>query len=133
MNKTTFRSVHSPIIPLHKNKSNSPKPTGQIGISFSNQLNQEIQKQVQQKPLTFSKHATIRMDQRNISIDVEMQRKIEEKLLEAKNKGVNDSLVLLHNAALIINAKNNTVITAMDRNEAASQIFTNINGTILID
>ncbi|WP_108669686.1 TIGR02530 family flagellar biosynthesis protein [Peribacillus acanthi] len=133
MNKTTFSSVHSPIIPLHKHKSNIPNQTGQIGISFSNQLNQEIQKRSQPQPLSFSKHASMRMDQRNISIDVEMQKKIEEKLLQAKNKGVNDSLVLLHNAALIINAKNNTVITAMDRKEAASQIFTNINGTILID
>ena len=37
--------------------------------------------------------------------------------------GVNESLVLLKDAALIVSAKNNTVITAMDRNEAA---YTNI-------
>jgi flagellar operon protein len=134
MNKTTFRSVHSPLIPaLNKNKNSSTNSANQFSISFSNQLNQEIQKRSQSQPLSFSKHASIRMGQRNISIDGETQKKIEEKLLEAKNKGVNDSLVLIHNAAFIINAKNNTVITAMDRNEAASQIFTNINGTILID
>jgi flagellar operon protein len=52
---------------------------------------------------------------------------------EARKMGVNDSLVLLTDAALIISAKNNTVITAMGREEASSQIFTNINGTILMD
>ena len=47
--------------------------------------------------------------------------------------GVTDSLVLTKEAALVVSAKNNTVITAMGRDEASSQIFTNINGTILID
>ncbi|PJH69376.1 flagellar protein, partial [Salmonella enterica subsp. enterica serovar Typhimurium] len=33
----------------------------------------------------------------------------------------------------IVNAKNNTVVTAMDKQEATSRIFTNINATILMD
>ena len=47
--------------------------------------------------------------------------------------GVKESLVLVDDAALIVSAKNNTVITAMNRAEATAQIFTNINGTILMD
>ena len=47
--------------------------------------------------------------------------------------GIKESLVLLNNAALIVSAKNNTVITAMDREEAIDQIFTNINGTIIMN
>lgn len=47
--------------------------------------------------------------------------------------GVKESLVLLNDAALIVSAKNNTVITAMNRKEATEQIFTNINGTIIMN
>jgi flagellar operon protein len=83
--------------------------------------------------LTISKHADSRMKQRGIEINGETWREVESKVAQAKLKGVKESLVLLDNAALIISAKNSTVITAMDRQEAGSQIFTNIDGTIIID
>ncbi|MFJ7939954.1 hypothetical protein ACIQYG_15760 [Peribacillus sp. NPDC096622] len=35
--------------------------------------------------------------------------------------------------ALIVSTVNNKVITVMDRDEATSQIFTNINETIILD
>lgn len=82
--------------------------------------------------LTISKHAKQRLQQRNIEISSDHWQKINAKVDEAKQMGVNESLVLLDNAALIVSAKNKTVITALDRNEAQSQIFTNINGTIII-
>ncbi|WP_428908658.1 TIGR02530 family flagellar biosynthesis protein [Niallia sp. Krafla_26] len=83
--------------------------------------------------LTLSKHAKQRLEQRGIVINEEKWSQIGQKVNEAKNMGVNDSLVILDDAALIISAKNQTVITAMDRNEATAHIFTNINGTILMD
>ena len=42
------------------------------------------------------------------------------------------AIVLMDQAALIISAKNATVITAMDRTEAKQQLFTNIDGTIVL-
>ena len=85
------------------------------------------------EPLRISKHAQIRLEQREIEINHAKWQRIEEKVNEAKKMGVNESLVLLEDAALIVSAKTNTVITAMDRQEASSQIFTNINGTIVMD
>ena len=73
------------------------------------------------------------MAQRNIDIDSVTWSKIESKIQQAKKMGVTESLVLTDNSALVVSAKNNTVITAMNRQEASAQIFTNINGTILID
>ncbi|WP_374724034.1 TIGR02530 family flagellar biosynthesis protein [Calidifontibacillus erzurumensis] len=83
-------------------------------------------------PLKISKHAEKRLNERNIHIDEQLWNKIAEKVNEAKAKGISDSLVVTDKAALIVSTKNNTVITAMDRTEASSQIFTNINGTILL-
>lgn len=85
------------------------------------------------KQLSVSKHANERLQQRGIHINEAHWKQIEEKVYEAKKKGVSESLVLLKDAALIVSAKNNTVITAMDRDEARTQIFTNINGTIILD
>lgn len=114
--------------PLSQIKQPIKKTAEANGISFKNLLN-NIDEQV---TLKVSKHAEKRLNDRNIKIDQTLWTKIEQKVNEAKGKGVSDSLVITDQAALIVSAKNNTVITAMNRQEASSQIFTNINGTIII-
>ncbi|MGR3763865.1 TIGR02530 family flagellar biosynthesis protein [Rossellomorea sp. NS-SX7] len=98
--------------------------------SFVTELNKAMTRSTE---MQISKHAKARMEQRGISISPQKWEEIGEKVREAKSKGVQESLVLLKDAALIVSARNQTVITALDRQEANSQIFTNINGTILID
>ena len=85
------------------------------------------------KELTISKHAAQRLTERGIHLNEKEWSLIGEKLSEAKSKGVTDSLVVLKNAALVASAKNHTIITAMNREEAGSHLFTNINGAILMD
>lgn len=114
-----------PLPPSHKQSNKFVKNT-----HFHDLLTNELERH---QPIKLSKHAEKRLQERGIVIDREKWLQIETKVREAKLKGVNDSLVVLDNAALVINAKNNTVITALDRREASAQIFTNINGTILID
>ncbi|HZG70583.1 MAG TPA: TIGR02530 family flagellar biosynthesis protein [Chondromyces sp.] len=103
----------------------------QPSTSFSKHLTEAFKQT--EKPLVVSKHASQRLIQRGITIDEGRWKQIEAKVAEAREKGVNESLVILKDAALIVSAKNNTVITAMNRQEANSQIFTKINGTILLD
>ncbi|KIY21533.1 MULTISPECIES: TIGR02530 family flagellar biosynthesis protein [Mesobacillus] len=127
MDKTNFRPIHS----LPANRSyQKPVKTSKAQTAFSLQLQSALQSKT---GLTISKHATERLEQRGINISTERWNRIEEKVSQAKAKGVNDSLVLLKDAALIVSAKNNTVITAMGRQEATEQIFTNINGTIVME
>lgn len=102
-------------------------------VPNGNSFAQHLEQAVGQTKLTISKHAGIRMSQRQINIEPHVWEQIGAKVDEAKRKGVNDSLVLLKNAALIVSAKNATVVTAMDRQEAGRQIFTNIDGTIVMD
>ncbi|RYG73869.1 flagellar protein [Lentibacillus lipolyticus] len=102
------------------------KHTAETGTSFKDVL-QSAQE------LKISKHAKQRMNDRNIAINDQQWQVIAEKMSDAKKKGVTDSLVLTDQAALLVNIKNNTVVTAMHKADAASKIFTNINGTILID
>lgn len=110
------------------------QPQHQKSISSQNAIFQNLLRtELKDFELKISKHAQERLIQRKISITDEEWSTIKQKILEARQKGVKDSLVLVSEAALIINAKSNTVITAMDREEAKAQIFTNINGTILMD
>jgi flagellar operon protein len=87
----------------------------------------------EQQELKVSKHASERLQERNIQLNDQQWQLINDKVLEAKQKGVTDSLVVMNNAALLVSAKNNTVVTAMNLEEASNRIFTNINGTILIN
>ncbi|WP_231572068.1 TIGR02530 family flagellar biosynthesis protein [Pontibacillus halophilus] len=87
----------------------------------------------QTEDLQFSKHAQTRMKQRGIALSLEQVNLLNEKMVEAKSKGVTESLVLTKDAALIVNTHKRTVITAMSRGEADAHIFTNINGTILLN
>lgn len=89
-------------------------------------------KEVQTSNLKVSKHATERLAERNIHISDAEWKRVSDKVFEAKSKGIKESLVLMDQAALIVSAKNGTVITAMDRSEANDQIFTNIDGTIVL-
>ncbi|WP_442599504.1 TIGR02530 family flagellar biosynthesis protein [Neobacillus sp. D3-1R] len=127
MEKSIFRPLPTQPISQQVIQKKQMQPAA---TSFSHHLQNAI---TVQPKLTVSKHAKERLIQRGIDIDSKRWGLIENKVAEAKKMGVKDSLVLLKDAALIVSAKNNTVITAMARDEAATQIFTNINGTIIID
>jgi flagellar operon protein len=129
MEKAFFNRVPSqPLTTTFKPKA--VESVSNPGTSFAAELNKAVNRSTE---MQISKHAKARMEQRGILITPQEWEKIGEKVNEAKSKGVQESLVLLKGAALIVSARNQTVITAMDRQEANSQIFTNINGTILID
>lgn len=83
--------------------------------------------------LKVSKHANERLVERNIHISDAEWQLVSDKVSEARSKGVKESLVLMDQAALIVSATNATVITAMGRMEAKDQLFTNIDGTIVLN
>jgi flagellar operon protein len=52
--------------------------------------------------------------------------------IQAGEKGIQESLILVDQLAFIVNVPNNTVVTAMNRDEADSaRIFTNIDGAVI--
>ena len=83
-------------------------------------------------PLKFSSHATQRLKDRKIDLDPATMAKLNEAIDKADAKGVQDTLVLTKDAALIVNVKNRTVVTAMDKNNLNGNVFTNIDGAVLI-
>jgi len=117
MDKLNLHRIPSQSL-IHQGQS--VKPTQNPKQSFLEHLN----KAIQPVELKISKHASERLTERNIHISDAEWAHVNEKVNEAKAKGIKDSLVLMDQAALIVSAKNSTVITAMDRMEAKDQLFT---------
>lgn len=84
------------------------------------------------QPLKFSSHATQRLAERKIQLDAATMSKVTDAIDRAEAKGIEDTLVLTTDAALIVNVKNRTVITAMDRQSLAGNVFTNIDGAVIV-
>ena len=80
--------------------------------------------------ILFSKHANKRLNTREINITAEQMNRVEKGIENAKEKGIKDTLVLVDNIALVVNTKNNVVITAMTKNKES--IFTNIDGAVIV-
>lgn len=82
--------------------------------------------------VNFSRHAMNRLMDRNIDLSDECLERLNEGVKLAGEKGLDDALILLDNAAFIVSARNNTVITAVSKNEMTGNVFTNIDGTVII-
>ena len=51
---------------------------------------------------------------------------------KAGEKGIQESLVIMDGLAFIVNIPNKTVVTAMDSAETTDNVFTNIDGAVII-
>lgn len=82
--------------------------------------------------IKFSKHASMRLSERNISLTAEQNQRLQNGVEAASEKGIKESLVLVDSLAFIVNVPNNTVVTAMDQKETNNNIFTNIDGAVIM-
>ena len=82
--------------------------------------------------LKFSAHARSRLNSRGIELSAEDIVKMQEAISKASKRGSKESLVVTDKAAFVVSVKNNTVITAVDKESLKESIFTNIDSTILI-
>lgn len=82
--------------------------------------------------VTFSKHAKERLESREIKLTDTQKEKILKAVEKARNKGVKDSLILVDNMAFVVSVKNNVVITAVNNEELKENVFTNIDGAVIV-
>ncbi len=113
---------------------NKPKTVtkSQNDISFGDILRSKTLDSKEIKELKFSKHAANRLVDRNISLSDEQMKRLNDATVKASEKGIKDSLVLMDSLAFVVNVPNNTVITALDKSETDLNVFTNIDGAVII-
>ncbi len=80
----------------------------------------------------FSKHAMDRLDSRNINLTEAEMNRIHDGIGKAKNKGVREALIMMDNKAFIASVQNNTIITAVTDEQLKDNVFTNIDGAVIV-
>ena len=102
------------------------------GLTFEEVLQTKTLQGEETKGLKLKKHATVRLADRNIELSTKQLERLNEGAKKAKQKGIRDSLVIVDEIAFIVNVPSQTVVTAMDSAQTSENVFTNINGAVII-
>ena len=105
---------------------NNKKPN-----EFQNLLNKTLGPP-EEKGLEISKHATKRLEERDLHMDSNEFFKLQNAVKKLRQKGGRDSLVITDKAAYIVDVNNNRVVTAIDKSDMAENVFTKIDSTLVI-
>ena len=104
------------------NPAQNPRPEGANFAQFMDNA-------INARQVQFSKHAAVRLSDRNIELTGSQLARIEEGVTRAQSKGIRDGLVLIDNIALVVNVANKVVVTALNQHD---QVFTNIDGAVIV-
>lgn len=118
--------IQAPVRP-----QNMVPPGGkQVGSSspFAKVLDQRLTGQ----PVKLSQHALERLKSRGITLSEADMKQLAGAVDSVAQKGGKDSLIMMKDAALVVNVKNRTVVTAMDRQGMNGNVFTNIDSAVVL-
>ena len=93
---------------------------------FKDILNETINRQ----DYTVSKHASERL--KNLDFSEEDMKNIGEGFKMAEEKGSKNSLMLYKDVAIITSIENRTVITAIEKERAKDNVYTNIDSVVIL-
>ena len=110
MNKLTNRFTSIEQVTGEYLHTSKHKETAANELSFEEILRQRQSDAASE--LKFSKHASMRLMERNISLTKEQNDRLENGVQKAVEKGIKDSLVMVDSLAFIVNVPNKTVVTA---------------------
>ena len=119
----------------NKDQSNlkSNKKLPQNVEAFSNFLKNQIDSNNKEGGVKLSGHALKRLEERNLTMDGNEFLKIRDGIDKLKEKGGKDSLIVTNQAAYIVDVDKQTVVTAMDKNDMAENVFTKIDSTLFLN
>ena len=84
------------------------------------------------KQTAFSKHAIARAEERGIAVTPALLDRLTDSVERAQAKGATNILALDQSLAFIINVPHNRVITTLSQDEMKENIFTNIDGAVIL-
>jgi len=95
--------------------------------SFKDVLNSVASKE---KNITISKHAALRLNE--INFTEEDMKAVEKGFEIAKQKNSKNAVMIYKDTALIASIENKTIITAVNKERAKDNIFTNIDSVVIL-
>lgn len=96
-------------------------------VSFKEILDKAVESK---QGYTLSKHAAERL--KEINFTENDMKKIEKGFKLAEDKGAKNSVMVYKDVALVASIENKTVITAVDKNRAESNVFTNVDSVVIL-
>ncbi|MFV0498335.1 MAG: TIGR02530 family flagellar biosynthesis protein [Candidatus Fimivivens sp.] len=120
--------IAQPYRPETASSSPDALPQSDSG-SFQSLLQQQLQ---QNAGVAFSKHAVSRVAQRDIALTDNSLERLSQGVKIAQEKGLDSALILIDKTAFIVSALNNKVITTVGESDLTGNVFTNIDGTVII-
>ncbi len=132
--KNNFLSIDQLANQYLTNSRKTVKEAQENLVSFQEilQKKSEAQDTGKAEQLKFSKHAAVRLTDRGIELTDAQLERLNDGAKKAGQKGIRDSLVIVDDLAFIVNVPNKTVVTAMDSRETQDNVFTNINGAVIM-
>lgn len=107
--------------------SSSFKTSNSNNKSFKDVLTETLDKN---EGYTLSKHAAERINE--IGFSKNDMENIEKGFKLAEEKGAKNSVMVYKDVALIASIENKTVITAVEKDRAESNVFTNVDSVVLL-
>ena len=107
---------------------------GRVNGAASGQLGALLQQEIRvaEPAISFSKHAQSRAAERGIQVDDALMGQLADSVERAQAKGATNILAFDATRAFIINVPHGRVITTMSQEEMEENIFTNIDGAVLL-
>lgn len=115
---------------LENNKSNIKTKNTKDDISFKNVLDNAKSIENSNEGFKISKHAALRLNDVNLTEDD--MKKIEKGFQIAKDKNSKNTVMIYNDLALIASVENKTLITAVEKERAKDNIFTNVDSVVIL-
>lgn len=125
----------TPIDRLGQVEQVQPVRRRDAGSQFGSMLQREIQSAAPAQDsfsVAFSKHARARAEERGIEVTDTLMDQLADSVERASAKGATNILAFDATRAFIINIPHGRVITTMSQEEMQENIFTNIDGAVLL-
>ncbi|MCI8677519.1 MAG: flagellar biosynthesis protein [Lawsonibacter sp.] len=106
----------------------------QAGRTAAGQFGTLLRREIKaaEPAISFSKHAQSRAEERGIQVDDALMGQLADSVERAQAKGATNILAFDATRAFIINVPHGRVITTMSQEEMEENIFTNIDGAVLL-
>ena len=79
-----------------------------------------------------SKHAKQRLKERDIELTQDSVQRLRDGINTAGRKGMKNALIIIDENLFVVNVPNRTVVTGTQKQACQENVFTNINGALLI-
>lgn len=96
-------------------------------VSFKDILEEKLNRKA---GFTISNHAAERM--KSLNFDEQDMKKLDEGIKLAEGKGCKNSVLLYRDVAFVTSIENRTIITAVQKERAKENVFTNIDSVLFL-